>query len=107
MPTTGTNTLTITAADIAAGKGVFKVYDSGGKSGNYYSSDNGYLILAAPSGYVLKLSGEITTLTNDILTVYDGSTTSDAKLINGMSSGTLTPISISPSTVFSSVFSEF
>ena len=102
MPTTGTNTLTITAADIAAGKGVFKVYDSGGKSGNYYSSDNGYLILAAPSGYVLKLSGEITTLTNDILTVYDGSTTSDAKLINGMSSGTLTPISISPSTVFSS-----
>ena len=87
MPTTGTNTLTITAQDIADGKGTFKVYDDGGKSG-YYSNDcNGYLTLTAPEGYVLYLSGSVTTDGGyDKLTVYDGSTTSSTKLLDGVTS---------------------
>ena len=87
MPKTGTNTLTITAQDIADGKGTFKVYDDGGKSG-YYSNDcNGYLTLTAPEGYVLYLSGSVTTDGGyDKLTIYDGSTTSSTKLLDGVTS---------------------
>ena len=61
MPATGTNTLTITAQDIADGKGTFKVYDDGGKSVNYSNDCNGNLVLKAPTGYVFQLSGNIKT----------------------------------------------
>ena len=57
MPTTGTNTLTLTAEDIAAGKGMFKVYDDGGKNGNYSNNCNGILIINSPEGYKLNVSG--------------------------------------------------
>ena len=87
MPATGTNTLTITAQDIADGKGTFKVYDDGGKSGMYSNDCNGYLTLTAPEGYVLYLSGSVTTDGGyDKLTVYDGSTTSSTKLLDGVTS---------------------
>ena len=87
MPKTGTNTLTITADDIADGKGTFKVYDDGGKSGQYSNDCNGYLTLTAPEGYVLYLSGSVTTDGGyDKLTVYDGSTTSSTKLLDGVTS---------------------
>ncbi len=95
MPTTGTNTLTITAADIAEGKGVFKVYDDGGKDGDYSLTCNGSLILTAPTGYVLQLSGSLTTLAGDPLTVYDGSGDSGTTLLNIISeiNGTaITPV---------------
>ncbi len=95
MPTTGTNTLTITADDIAAGKGVFKVYDDGGKDGDYSLTCNGSLILTAPTGYVLQLSGSLTTLAGDPLTVYDGSGDSGTTLLNIISeiNGTaITPV---------------
>ena len=59
MPTTGKNTLTLTAEDIAAGKGIFKVYDDGGKDGNYSSNCNGYLIITAPSGYKKNVTGTV------------------------------------------------
>ncbi|MBR0262774.1 MAG: hypothetical protein IJQ60_02705 [Prevotella sp.] len=76
--------LTLTEADIAAGKGTFKVYDDGGKNGNYSDDKQVYLILTAPTGYVCQLSGSITTETGDCLTVFDGSSTS--KLLNSVSS---------------------
>ncbi len=76
--------LTLNAADIAAGKGTFKVYDDGGKGGNYSDNCDRYLILTAPTGYVVQLSGSITTETGDCLTVFDGSTTS--QLLNSVSS---------------------
>ncbi|MBR3066774.1 MAG: hypothetical protein IKG77_03400, partial [Prevotella sp.] len=90
MPTTGTKTATI-PSDVQS----FKVYDDGGASSNYSNSCNGTLTLTAPTGYVLQLSGNITTETLDKLTVYDGSSTSGTKLLNAVSStsnGTQTAI---------------
>ena len=94
MPITGTNTLTI-----PSGITSFKVYDDGGKDDNYSNSCTGYLVLTAPEGYVLQLSGTINaegierdllhnkTVVHDHLTVYNGSTTRDSKLLNQVSSG--------------------
>ena len=94
MPKTDTNTLTI-----PSGITSFKVYDDGGKDGNYSNSCTGYLVLTAPEGYVLQLSGTINvegierdlihnrTVVHDHLTVYNGSTTSSSKLHNKVSSG--------------------
>ena len=85
MPATGTNTLTITAQDIADGKGTFKVYDDGGKSVNYSNDCNGNLVLKAPTGYVFQLSGNIKTGgINDKLTVYDNNEASGTKLIDAV-----------------------
>lgn len=44
--------LTLTTADLAAGKGIFKVYDDGGQSSKYSSNYEGYLIITAPEGYL-------------------------------------------------------
>ena len=90
---------TLTLADAITS---FKVYDDGGKSGNY--SDNCYsqLTITAPTGYLLKLSGSITTqYFQDYIFVYDNSTTSGTTLLAGVysaSSGAKTDIA----TVYSS-----
>ena len=89
MPATGTNTLEITADDITAGKGTFKVYDDGGKSGNYSNGCDGNLVLKAPTGYLLQLSGSVTTDGNsDNLTVYNNNEASGTKLIDAVSGTT-------------------
>ena len=97
MPTTGTKTATI-----PTGVQSFKVYDDGGSGGNYSNSCNGYLVLTAPEGYVLQLSGNITTQKNwDNLTVYDNSEASGTKLLDAVSStsdGTATAIQTVTST---------
>lgn len=67
MPATGERTY-----DIPAHVSSFKVYDNGGKDGNYSDNYNGTLVLTAPDGYVLQLSGSIVTESYDKLTVYDG-----------------------------------
>jgi len=94
MPSSGTSTLTLDDASITT----FKVYDDGGKGGtgysysnttggNYSNNCNGYLVLTAPDGYLLRLSGSISSELNyDRLTVYDGSTTSDTKLLDEVGS---------------------
>jgi len=86
MPTTGTNTLTLSDASVTT----FKVYDDGGKggsentsnvSGNYSNDCNGTLTLIAPAGYVLHISGSITSDSeNDKLKIYDGNTTSATEI---------------------------
>ena len=87
MPTSGTITQTFSDARITT----FKVYDNGGKNGNYSSNCNGYLVLNAPNGYVLQLSGMICTIGlhmhgsdrgNDYLSVYDNNLASGAPLLN-------------------------
>ncbi len=87
MPTTGTNTLTLSDASVTT----FKVYDDGGKGGgfdndtqgNYSNNCDGYLTLTAPDGFMLELSGTITTEgTHDYLTVYDGINNTAAKLLD-------------------------
>ena len=91
MPTTGTKSVTI-----PSGVQSLKVYDNSGKDGNYSDNCNGILMLTAPTGYVLQLSGNIKTQSGyDCLWVYDGSTTSSTKLLNAVSSasnGTQTAI---------------
>lgn len=74
MPTSGLHTLTLTTDDILAGKGVFKVYDDGGKSGNYSDNVWASLIIYAPSGYTIHIEGSMTRPSGDNgdkITVYD------------------------------------
>lgn len=56
---------------IPAGVTSFKVYDDGDKDGNYSNNVDGYLVLKAPDGYSLKLTGSLITEGCDLLTVYD------------------------------------
>ena len=74
MPVTGTDTLII-----PSGVTSFKVYDDGlgeddnGNLGNYSNGANGYLVLRAPAGNLLKITGSINTESGcDYLYVYDG-----------------------------------
>ena len=76
----------------------FKVYDSGGKKGDYdnswtdydddeYNEDGEYstLTLTCPEGYVFRVQGTIDTYEScDELSIYDGSSTSCATLLNGV-----------------------
>ena len=90
MPTEGTSTLTITAQDIDEGKGTFKVYDDGGSTGEYRKNCKGTLVLTAPEGYVLRLTGTVQTekwnTIPDYLQVHDGNSTS-ASTLGGDSEG--------------------
>ena len=104
MPKTGT-----IDANIPAGVQSFKVYDDGGMSGNYSINSNGKLVLTAPSGYVLQLTGLMRTgdttgqsqlvslnpttykfvytcSADDYLEVYDGSNTSASNLVRKVTS---------------------
>ena len=84
---TVTNSLEITTQDITDGKGTFKVYDNGGKGGQYSTNCTGILVLTAPENYVIQLSGDIYTETNwDKLTVYDNNEASGTTLLNEKSS---------------------
>lgn len=77
MPVTGTSVLTLSDLSVRS----FNVYDDGGASGQYSSSCNGYLLITAPEGCRLQLSGTINSeLGYDYLTVYDGETTSSELL---------------------------
>ena len=94
MPKTGTDTLTLANANITT----FKVYDNGGKSGNYDNNCNGTLVITAPEGCVLQLSGSANTEASwDKLTVYDNNEASGDKLINELS-GVVNPITTVSST---------
>jgi len=92
IPATDWNWLTLADATITS----FKVYDDGGKSSGYSYGDH-KLTLKAPEGYVLQLSGNITTSWGiDWLSVADDSYfNSSAKLLNEVyssSHGIETPI---------------
>jgi len=71
---------------IPAGVTSFKVYDDGGKDGNYSPHCDGYLELHAPLGYFLKLSGNATCndkgTYHDFLKVFDGDSLSSPPLGN-------------------------
>ncbi len=90
MPAKGTATsignaamLDLSSYDVTS----FKLYDDGGKGGKYSNSYRGYLVITAPAGYILRLSGNIATQIGvDYLTVWDGTDTSDdsKKLLNAV-----------------------
>ncbi|MBQ3691325.1 MAG: T9SS type A sorting domain-containing protein [Bacteroidales bacterium] len=82
MPANGTNTLTITAQDIAAGKSTFKVYDDGGKDGGYSVQCNGSLIINAPDGYIIQMKGNLHFyLTSHKLNIYNGNVVNNTAII--------------------------
>ena len=82
IPKTGESTY-----DIPANVSSFKVYDDGGQGRLYSPGCDGTLTLTAPEGYLLQLSGNITTEKDvDYLTVYDGSSNLADVLINQVSS---------------------
>ena len=90
MPASGANTLTLDGTVTA-----FKVYDDGGATGIYSYGCDGTLVLTAPDGYLLQLSGNITAETYDYLTVYNGNEASGTPLLDAVSStgsGTKTDI---------------
>jgi hypothetical protein len=84
MPTTGKITATL-----PAGVQSFKIYDDGGKNGNYSNNSSGTLVLTAPSGYYLQLSGSVNLYSlytiQDYLTVCDGTDTTKTKLVDKLS----------------------
>ena len=80
MPKTGNKSITI-----PAGVQSFKVYDDGGAGERYSDNSNSTLTLTAPEGYALRLSGQASIQRSfweaDYLSVYDGSTKDDNKLL--------------------------
>ena len=88
LPTEGTDRLTITTDDLAAGKGTFKVYDDGGKDGNHSTSCQGSLVIIVPDGYMVQVSGTVWTsgvvegtFNTTFLHVYDGDYSSFVPLL--------------------------
>jgi len=77
MPTSG-----IANAIIPADVKSFKIYDDGGKDGEHSRSNSGTLVLTAPSGYILQLSGRMKSYSSDdYLFVCDGADTTKTKLV--------------------------
>ena len=69
------NTEVIDTLDLREVQGVttFKVYDNGGKNGNYSNVSNAYLVLLAPDGYLFSISGNVDTEFNfDFLRIHNG-----------------------------------
>ena len=57
---------------IPEGVTTLKVYDDGGKDGDYSEGSDGTLQIEAPPGYILVLSGTAETYSGDYLTIYNG-----------------------------------
>ena len=98
MPSVGSSkTITLTTNFPSS----FKVYDNGGKNGNYKDGGISTLVLTAPDGYVFKLSGTITTevdggLLMDYLAVYDGKNTNARSLGDFIGATSGVPKNIGP-----------
>ena len=68
MPQFGIKTMTV-----PEGVTSFKVYDDGGKEGDYGYYADGYLALTAPEGYVLQVKGTVDAYgPYDVLTILNG-----------------------------------
>ena len=88
LPKTGAKEASLVAHNVA------KVYDDGGSAGRYSDKADGTLLLTAPTGYVIRLSGTIDVFdASDVLTVYNGSTTSDASLGSFNADGSVSVVS--------------
>lgn len=81
MPKSGSATVDLTQSDVAT----LMIYDDGGKGGGYDSNTsgnftpkaNGYLLLHAPAGFQIHLTGHVRTISaNAYLTVHNGNTES-------------------------------
>ena len=77
MPKTGTKIVTLDDDQLAACSRTFKVYDNGGKNGEYSNSCDGTIIITAPEGNAINVNGTVYAegKTFDFLEVYDGTET--------------------------------
>lgn len=91
MPSSGSDTLSINAEDIAGGITTFKVYDNGGKNGYFSSGANGNLQLVVPKGYVLQVTGTISVYNSAYLSIYDGGSKSSPALLYAAASDGMSP----------------
>ena len=66
VPASGTDEF-----NVPQGVTTFKLYDDGGKDGNYSDNANGTLELTAPEGYVFELQGSMVVQILDQLTIED------------------------------------
>ena len=86
MPRQCNHTLTLTEQDISDGKGTFNVYDCGGKNHDQdWYNLNEELVITAPLGYAVRITGTAKTDDNqykgsEYMSVYDGTSTSGAYL---------------------------
>ena len=76
MPTYG-NTV---VANIPASVTSFKVYDDGGADNDYTQSGSNSIVLNAPEGYVFRVTGEVSLMSDDHLSIYDGDHSGDVLL---------------------------
>ena len=85
MPKTGSKSIVISeVADISTFS--FKVYDDGGPDAYYSNGCDGYLLITVPEGFKIKVDGTLVSEANwDKLSVYDGTSSSDSKLVNAIS----------------------
>ena len=81
MPKTGQRDITIDSKDAISS---FHVYDNSGVNGYYVSNDDGKLLITAPEGYVMSVSGYVklykSSNDEDYLDIYDGNSTAATKL---------------------------
>ena len=67
-----------------------KVYDDGGKDGNYSDKSNAILQLIAPENYVFQISGSAETeVARDFLKIYDGNVVAEGLLLSNVTSGSI------------------
>jgi hypothetical protein len=84
MPKTGINTLVFQETDNSGqyidGR-TFRVYDDGGKSGNYSNDGDGTLVITAPEGYIINVkSNSIALKETDYLEIFDNNAASGTML---------------------------
>ena len=87
MPTTGTKTVTL-----PAGVTTFKLYDDGGKDGNYSDNADGSLRLTAPEGYVFELQGSMVVQILDQLTIEDVASESNLEIAENGTVANIGPV---------------
>jgi len=75
MPKRSENAADAKVISVPADVHYFKVYDNGGKDGDYSYNSNGYLLLVAPENQQIKLGGQLDVSPDVFLQVYDGNTT--------------------------------
>jgi hypothetical protein len=78
LPKTGTKTIDLSTFPAVKS---FKVYDDGGKDGDYSSTCDGSLVLTAPEGCRLEVSGTTITYPFSYLNIYDGTSDQDTRLV--------------------------
>ena len=92
IPASGTHTTNLTTAQTE-----FSIYDDGGAGGPYSNGCNGILVLNAPTGYAVQVSGTVKGEYNkDILEIFSGDVSTGKRLYDSYSSSSGNDLSVGP-----------